>query len=68
MTNNNEAWNDFAKNLNEVVAGTRGFVSLSQWAKATGIKREKLENVADMAGLKINRLGGSFGICAMRAQ
>ena len=60
------AFEKFAKALNEVVAGTRGFVSLTQHAKACETKREKLEVIADMAGLKINRLGGSFGICAIR--
>jgi hypothetical protein len=60
------AFEKFAKHLNEVVAGKRGFVSLTHHAKACETKREKLEVIADMAGLRINRLGGSYGICAMR--
>ena len=53
---------EFAKQLEEVKSGSRGFISVSRLCKQTGDKAETLKVLASAAGFSVIR-HGKYGYC-----
>jgi hypothetical protein len=59
------AYKVFCEALKEVAAGTRGWISLTDHAKLTGVKRQHLVVMAQSLNLHID-IHGKYGYCATR--
>lgn len=57
----------FVNECKEVLAGARGWVSILEAHRESGVAREQLEVVAKALSLKIDRQGGRNGTCVVRS-